>query len=134
METLKATVENLNDIMEFDFPIEVHENGSVTRASDDVWAPELYLDVDEDGQVDMDADEDLKRQAKNAGWELLTGYSGQHRYTGPVFHSSEYIGGRMASDILEIPGVFVAVTIETLSQNEDEETEPAGWVVAKKIA
>lgn len=105
----------LNKIMDFDHVIRVHENGSVS------WAPNMYaptLYVDEDGTEYFEGE----------GWTLLSGYTGQYLYSGPVMHPSEFIGGQMARDILSEPGYYVAILADCL---EDEE-EPAGWAVARK--
>lgn len=82
----------LSDLMEFDCPITVHADGRITDAPRDLYAPDLY-----DGELQGD------------GWTLLDGYSGQDRYAGPIMHSSEFIGGGMARDILAEPGTYVAV-------------------------
>jgi hypothetical protein len=82
----------LSHLMEFDSPITVHEDGTVTDAARDVYAPTLY----DDG---LDSSE----------WELMDGYSGQYGYGGPIMHQSEFIGGRMARDILAEPGTYVAI-------------------------
>lgn len=104
----------LNDIMEFDHVIEVHQDGSVTHRAD-IYAPELVDDTVSDG------------------WELLNGYSGQYLYSGPVMHSSEFIGGRMADDILSTPGIYVAV-VATTTDKEFAEDNIYGWAVARKIS
>ena len=82
----------LNSIMEFDCPITVHEDGTVTHAPDSVYAPDLYDD-----------------ELSGDGWDLMDGYSGQYGYSGPIMHPSEFIGGGMARDILSEPGTYVAV-------------------------
>lgn len=83
----------LSDLMEFDSPITVHEDGTVTDGPAGVYAPDLY-------------DEELSGE----GWEFFTyGYSGQDRYSGPIMHNSEFIGGNLARDILATPETYVAV-------------------------
>jgi hypothetical protein len=82
----------LSDLMEFDHPITVTDDGRVTDGPANLYAPNLYDD-------DLDSD----------SWELLNGYSGQDRYAGPIMHPSEFIGGGMARDILDTPGTYVAV-------------------------
>lgn len=62
------------------------------------------------------------------GWTLIDGYSGQHGYSGPIMHASEYIGGRMVDAILAMDGWYVAVACETL----DDGDEPAGWALAHR--
>jgi len=103
-----ATIDTLNDMMEFDHVIRVHADGTVTDEPG-VYAPDLH-----------DDDEPI-------GWTLLDGYSGQYGYSGPIMHASEYIGGGLARDILATPGVYVAL-VNYLSDDE----EPEGWAVARK--
>lgn len=99
----------LSHVMEFDRVIRVHADGTVSFPND-IWAPELH-----DG--DLLGDE----------WGLLDGYSGQYRYSGPMMHQSEFIGGQMARDILERPGYYVA-----LVNYEIDDDEPTEWAVARR--
>ncbi len=107
---------DLNTIMEFDKVIRVHEDGTITDEKD-VYAPNLL-----DDELDDDS------------WELLDGYSGQDRYSGPVMHSSEFIGGHMEDDIRENPGVYVAIVSNYYPEtdNPDDELITEGWAVARK--
>jgi len=97
----------LNDVMGFDHVIVIGEGGTVADAQG-IYAPELH-----DGEV-------------SPGWTLLNGYSGQDRYSGPIMHASEFIGGGMADDILSTPGVYVA-----LVDYAGDDSESDGWAVAK---
>jgi hypothetical protein len=106
----KVTPDNLSQEMDFDHVIRVDENGNVTYP--DINTPELF-----DDEV-------------SSGWTLLDGYSGQYMYSGPIMHSSEFIGGRMAKDILTTPGIYVAL-VNYLSDNEIDDAID-GWAVAKK--
>lgn len=117
----KVTVENLSDVMEFDHVIRVTENGEVEDGPDGEYAPELSIEDADDTQ--------LFQQAAETGWELMRGYTGQYSYNGPVMHASEYIGGRMAEDILSTPGLYVAVVVEI---DDPDEEDAAGWAVAYK--
>ncbi len=106
---------DLSDRMDFDHVIEVTEDGDIIDRPD-IYAPNLY-----DGEVDDDA------------WTLLDGYSGQYRYSGPIMHNSEFIGGAMARDILDTPGVYVALVCywpEEDADDEDIEDNIEGWAVA----
>lgn len=100
----------LNDVMEFDHVVMVRDDGTVTDGPAGVYAPELF-----DGEL------------MGEGWELLDGYSGQYRYSGPIMHSSEYIGGSMERDILAEPGMYVA-----LVDYPSDDGEPDGWAVARR--
>ena len=116
----------LNDIMQLDHVVQVHSDGSVTDHDipnqRELWAPDLR-----NGELD----------SYTPGWNLISaGYTGQDRYNGPIMHNSEYIGGRLADDILAEPGYYVALPSEYAcdeSHNCDEECESAiteGWAVA----
>lgn len=99
------TRDNLNDIMSFDHVIHVHADGSVTDGPDNLWAPEVTVD-------DQDAINPLHVSSQEGiTWDLLTDYTGQYGYRGPLMHSSEYIGGKLADGILSRPGYYVAVEV-----------------------
>lgn len=111
-------MKTLNEIMEFDHVIRVHADGSIT--TEHRHGPNLH-----DGELDRE------------GWTLMNGYSHQDRYPGPIMHSSEFIGGRMETDIRENPGVYVALVAYYTPDEDDvegtgaDEMEAEGWVVAK---
>lgn len=109
-------MQTLNDIMEFDHVIRVHEDGTITDEPG-IYAPNLY-----DGELDSD------------DWTMMDGYSGQDRYSGPVMHASEFIGGLMERDIRETPGVYVAVVAyyspDALADDDSDELDVDGWAVA----
>jgi len=104
-----VTRDTLNSVMEFDHVIRVYADGSINEPRD-MHAPNLY-----DGELHCGA----------LAWSLMNGYSGQHGYSGPIMHSSEFIGGRMADDILTQPGVYVA-----LVDMPSDDSDPDGWAVA----
>lgn len=103
----------LNEAMEFDYPVEVLPGGIVVEGPRGLWAPDLN-----DGEV---------WTAGRRRWELLDGYSAQQGYNGPIMHSSEYIGGRMAEDILATPGIYVAVVSYVSVDNCPACGEPADY-------
>lgn len=107
----------LNKIMEFDHVIFVDEDGAVFDGLPELYPPALY--VTEGGTEIF--------EPGDAGWTLLTGYTGQYGYGDQVMHPSEFVGGDLARDILERPGWYVAIVAETLDDGE----EPAGWAVAR---
>lgn len=110
--------------MQFDHVIRVDADGSVTEPTG-VYAPEIHVSADDDGQI-LDSDEtEMREYVERQGWTLLTGYTGQHGYHGPIMHPSEFIGGTLARDILAAPGLYVALVVDTL-----DDDEPAGWAVA----
>lgn len=114
MPTDQVTADNLNQAMEFDHVIQVHADGAVTDAPDTVHAPELY-------------DDELHHHTFGPlTWTLMNGYSGQHGYSGPMMHQSEFIGGGLARDILAAPGYYVALVNRT-----SDDAEPTEWAVAR---
>jgi hypothetical protein len=118
---------NLNSIMELDHVVRVGPDGTVTDAVG-VHAPSVYVDTDEDGQILGAHEQEMIESVKCQGWELLSGWTGQYCYHGPIMHPSEFVGGRLAKHILETPGLYCAVSVET---NDNDEL-PAGWAVAFK--
>ena len=120
-ERFRPTRDNpyaLNHEMEFDHVIEITEDGDLVDGPPRVRAPELSW-YDDKHHLDARSDQ----------WELMSGYSGQDRYSGPIMHPSEFIGGSMADDILDTPGVYVALVCYDLD-DPDDDAEPAGWAVA----
>lgn len=109
----------VNDLVEFDCPFRVTEDGQVeTGPIEGVYAPEVYFDgTPGGGGVDIGSDE-------WSAWS--TGYTGQWSYSGPVMHDSEFIGGRLERDLLDDPGVYVVTSVECLGSDE-----AAGWIVLK---
>lgn len=116
----------LNDVMEFDHVIRVAGNGAVSDV-DNVYAPELLIATDDDGQILPEHDAELRADAERQGWTLLTGFTGQYSYNGPLMHASEFVGGGLERHILSNPGLYCAVAVEI---DNDRDDEPAGWVVA----
>ena len=115
---LNADPYALNSLMEFDHVIRVTDAGAIQDGFG-VYAPSLL-----DDELD------------DAEWTLLTGYSGQHGYAGPIMHASEFIGGGMARDILETPGVYVAL-VALYTTDADGKPIPegdgdyiGGWAIA----
>lgn len=113
----KVTPDNLNDVMEFEHVVTVTRDGRVLDGPDNLYAPDVLDD-----------------EIQSEGWEFLDGYSGQYGYSGPIMHSSEFIGGGMARDILATPGVYVAV-VAMYSPDEDDDDGSdygaEGWAVLR---
>lgn len=111
--------QTLNDLMEFDHVIEVHEDGTISEPQG-IYAPEML-------------DDELDRQ----GWTLLTGWTGQYGYAGPTMHASEYIGGALERHIRETPGVYVAIVAYASADESIEESDgnpvDAGWAIARQV-
>lgn len=75
--------------------VTVHPDSTVTDGPGGLYAPELDRDA---------AGEPCIPEPGAACWELLTGHSGQWRYTGAELHPSEITGVRLADHILTTPG------------------------------
>jgi hypothetical protein len=108
--------------MEFDRVIQVIADGTVVECPD-LHAPEVHVYEQADGTWDDDS-------AELGDWHYFTtGYSGQDRYNGPHMHSSEYIGGRLARDILSTPGIYAAVAIYGVPLDDTEDMDADSWAV-----
>lgn len=106
---------NLSDLMDFDHVIAIGPNGEAYDNIRGKFAPDCF-------NVDPYRN-DIE------GWELLSGYTGQHGYNGPWMHDSEQLSGRMVDDILDRPGYYVAV-YASYPDEESDETYEEGWAVA----
>ena len=120
----KVEPSELNSVMEFDTVIYSAGNGYVETVTA-IWSPELYF------YLDPSEPNGMYRQELTEPWELMNGYSGQYGYSGPVMHPSEFIGGKMATDILEQEGYYVAVTASY--ERPDAEPDIDGWAVARVL-
>lgn len=122
-----VTRDGLNSVMDFDHVIEVGPEGEVFDVHPDagIWAPEVSI------SSESEPESVRKPFISGDGWSLMSGYSGQWSYAGPVMHASEFIGGKLADDILSAPGYYVAVVVtdaDADSDNGDDDT--AGWAIA----
>ena len=125
----------LNDIMEFDHIIRVNTDGPIDEDLDmSVGDTGSYFDLN----VGTDGT-DLFEMSE--GWELLSGFTGQYGYNGPVMHASEFIGGGLERHIVETPGYYVALVVEGRCDYDGStdctpesgcDCEPAGWATAYK--
>lgn len=124
----------LNDIMQPDHVIRV-KGGVITESGfpASVHAPELMIGTDADGSILAEHERHLIQDAKRYGWDVQTGWSGQYSYSGPIMHSSEFIGGALADHIRETDGYWVVVVAEChelRDENGDDITDnPAGWLL-----
>jgi hypothetical protein len=124
MNTTYLTADELDKFAEFDHPFRVNDwghdgfpDGSVTDDLPGVYAPSVYW-YEGDSQEYIDG----------SGWEPVNGYSGQDRYSGPVMHASEFLGGGMAKEVLSTPGIYVVTTVE----DPDDPDNPAGWMLLRR--
>lgn len=111
---------DLSELMDFDHVVQVHDDGTVTSATG-IYAPSIDQWEEADGT--------WREELDSADWSLLSGYTGQHGYNGPMMHASEFIGGRMADDILSTPGYYVAI-YPSCTNLDGEPVEADSWAVA----
>lgn len=112
--------DDLNSKVEFDIPFEV-VNGEVRGT--DINGPSVYF-VEGDGpDIEIDSRDD---------WEPVDGWSGQYRYSGPIMHPSEYLGGAMARYVLENPGIYCVTEVIDMEEDPEESSDPIGWILLKK--
>ena len=87
------------------------------------------------GPLVSNSDSELQEQARSSGWDgLLTGFTGQYSYNGPVMHDSEYVGGGLARYILENPGWYCATAVTAPALDDETTTYVCGWAIAYKEA
>lgn len=123
-EGAKQVLDNsLNSLMQMDHVIRVDSGGLVWEDVTGVWAPEFYVDVDDDGQVMSDGIEDMHAQIERQGWEAVRGWSVG---AGAIMHESQFVGAGLAEHIIETPGLWVACVVHTI---EDRDDNTAGWIV-----
>lgn len=103
----------LNEIMEESYVIRIMEDGTISEDTPGVYAPELSVDTDRNGQILKVHEDAFLAAAKREGWDILTGWSGQYNYSGPFFGDGEYIGGKLEDHIRETPGYWVYVACRT---------------------
>jgi hypothetical protein len=140
-EMLPVDPAKLDGLMEIDHVVRVHPGGEVTEPGG-VWAPEVNVELDEDGQIVTGGVqamiamiEDGPEVPGHTRWQVMRNYSGQQG-GGSLMHPSEYIGGRLATDILAEPGLYVACEVTGLYPSEEAEEndsdDPIGWVVLRQ--
>lgn len=130
--------QSLNTLMELDRVIRVLPGRMVTEPDYRKrvnWAPEVNVELDENGQEVPGGDETMRDAMRAEGWDLMYGYSGQvGGRSGVIMHASEFVGGRMADDILNCPGLYVVLEVTGLYPSQEAEDndsdDPVGWVVA----
>jgi hypothetical protein len=121
-----VTVDTLNHMVEFDSPFRVIDSNHIDTSLPEVWAPSVYGFGDADGQI-------TERETIDGrdAWEFVDGYSGQYRYSGPVMHPSEFLGGGMARDVLAETGVtFVVVIVTDINDTGDDGAY--GWALLRR--
>lgn len=118
---------------EFDHPFIVDGSMILGALRDAVGyhAPSVMHDDENDISIDGVRWQDSE-------WECIRNMSGQYSYRGACFHSSEFIGSGIAEEMMRVsedqPQVFVVVVAECEPTEDDQEPEPAGWVILYREA
>lgn len=113
-----ATVDTLDDLVEFNVPFTIDEQACFTTPFI-IKAPETARLSD---HVSGPAD-DIELDAP--GWTPLVGFTGQYSYHGAIMHPSEYLGGGLAQHILEHPGTYVVLEVI----DPDDLEAVVGWTI-----
>lgn len=146
-------IAKLNDRMEIDHVVHVAADGTVTDALG-VYAPELYVMVDTEGQIADGADLDMLRGAELRGWSLVSAvqplYGQGVRFAAAgapdaVQHTSTGIGWAHGEFMREHPGFWVRLSPSVVVDHdctddgepcencqETEERGLDGWILAYK--
>ena len=119
--TATDRVYSLSDIMDFDHVITVRPDGAIEDAPN-VYATELFQWEQEDGTW-------VEELSTREPWELLSGFTGQYGYRGPMMHASEQIGGGLAEHIVTHPGLYVALYPSVIAL-DGSDADPDSWAVA----
>src|SRR5690606_22027104 len=92
-----VTPDSLSAAVDFCHPFVITADADgrhyVTDAPDGIYAPDVEHDDRHDVLIDG---QPYREHGALTPWEALTGYTGQHGYTGPTMHASEYLGGALA--------------------------------------
>lgn len=128
------TVDELDTAIPLDSGFIVNDDGTIEDSGN--FAPEVRgVNGPEDPEIfDLEP------------WEFFSrGYTGQHGYSGPEMHQSEFLGGSLARDILNTPGEYaLCPVIYDCDEDycgdlwEDDEKNCGdihleSWVVLRKI-
>jgi hypothetical protein len=133
-----VTVDTLDGTAEWDYPFRIEPGGVYTDGLAGVHEPDVYVDCDADGSMLPQAVERLAADLRGQGWEPV-GTSGQQG-GGWVMHASEYLGGRLADEVISTPGVYVLVEVRGLYTDEVDEARaaeldesPIGWTLLRRV-
>lgn len=97
----------------------VNPDGSFIVDDTDYSAPETLYAVDSN-----------TLEGSLSNWNILSGYSNQHGYDGPIMHESEIPGESMLEKIMEKAGQPISLAIVTVCDYES--SEPIGWAILSR--
>lgn len=104
--------------IEFDTPFTV-EYGHIIELDTSLYVPQV---TDDSVAIEIDS----------PNWTTISGYSGQHGYSGPVMHSSETLSPGLLKALEEkYPGDIFALTIV---EDADDPENLIGWLILRNIA
>lgn len=114
----------LSALMDFHHVVRVFPDGTVSDDRADVAgadAPELYQWESPEGV--------WEEEMMSGTWRLVSGFSGQHGYRGPMMHASEQLAGGIARHVLATPGLWVAL-YPSCTDAAGEDVEADSWALA----
>jgi hypothetical protein len=126
------TRDDLDSRMEWDSFYRI-VNGELIRV-DEYPCPSVYW-ISETSSIDGKSHVEIDGTAPDGyTMTLLNGFSGQYSYNGPVMHPSEYVGGGLASFMLEnmsSEGCLYAIT--EIVDIDDLYSCPEGWAIVELV-
>lgn len=146
----------LDEMMSLDGTVvEVLDDGTFRRYEGKVQTPKVILSTDDDGQILKEHDAAMVQHIESQGWYVEMGWTRQYSYSGPLMHTSEFVGGSLMEHILETPGLWCALPVDIESEEcpnsggddcklsapcamcetgtgHDRESVPVGWIVVHR--
>lgn len=133
-----VTRDTLDAAAEWDHPFRIEPGGVFSDGLAETYAPDVYADCDDDGSVLPQAAERLTADLRHQGWEPV-GQSGQQG-GGWMMHPSEYLGGGLADEVLDTPGVYVLTEVRGLYSDDVDgaratelDADPIGWTLLRRV-
>lgn len=89
-EGSRSKGDTLDSLMESDHVIRIDADGLVHDDVRNVYAPEINMSTDDDGQILQEHDDALIADLERQGWTVETGWTGQYgnHAKNPVMHTS----------------------------------------------
>lgn len=115
MSKFEIAAQIINDA-EFGTPFTITPEGDVTVA-DMYAAPE---------DVEWSSEDEF---LETGAWNAVEGLTNQHGYNGPIMHASEVFSAGCLNSIMRDRNTPVTVVLATVTDIDDEYSEPFGWVV-----
>jgi hypothetical protein len=115
-----VTIGQRINAQDFGHPFILNPDGTVTDAPQGIYAPET-VELAEFGESELHIE---------GPWESVTHrMSGQHAYTGPIMHPSEFVGAGMARLLLSDEPQ--ALALAEVTDPDDVDGDPVGWTIVR---